>query len=149
VLCYTGRMAPKPKPVEERFFSKVVAGPNCCWIWTGATCDGYGAFFCGGKNVGAHRWSYEFHVGQIPEGMQIDHLCRVRQCVNPSHLEPVSQAENIKRGLPFKPKPTSCPYGHPYNEENTIILASGHRGCRPCRRRATREWKARKKGTSR
>ncbi len=70
-----------------------------CWIWIGAKRGGYGRFkVAGQKSVTAHRASYELHVGPIPEGMQLDHLCRNPACVNPSHLEPVSAAENVRRG---------------------------------------------------
>lgn len=70
-----------------------------CWLWTGALRDGYGRVkFNGSVTQEAHRASYEFHIGPIPEGLVIDHLCRNRSCINPSHLEPVTQGENIRRG---------------------------------------------------
>lgn len=81
----------------DRFFAKVEK-TNDCWLWRAATTVGYGVFKRATKVlVYAHRWSYEHHVGPIPEGLHIDHLCRVRACVNPAHLEPVTLAENNRR----------------------------------------------------
>lgn len=72
---------------------------NGCWIWNAkARRGGYGLIGIDGKSYRAHRWMYEQLVGPIPEGLQIDHLCRVRECVNPAHLEPVTHAENGRRG---------------------------------------------------
>ncbi len=86
-----------------RFFSYVdKTGPGGCWLWTGLLYPhGYAQFRVNGANVGAHRWSYEHHVGPIPEGLTIDHVhargCRHRHCVNPDHLEAVTAAENNRR----------------------------------------------------
>lgn len=89
------------KTAHERFQAKVSPAGDGCWLWTGARFfNGYGQFRGGGggsARVRAHRWSYEYHVGPIPEGLQLDHLCRIRHCVNPAHLEPVTQAENNRR----------------------------------------------------
>jgi hypothetical protein len=105
-------------------------------VWTGGkTIGGYGMFSGNasratiGRDM-AHRWSYEYHVGPIPEGLDIDHLCRNRACVNPEHLEPVTRAENIRRAAQVK---THCPSGHEYTEENTYIRPGTiHRKCRAC-----------------
>jgi endogenous inhibitor of DNA gyrase (YacG/DUF329 family) len=69
-----------------------------CWLWEGCTRGGYGRLKIDGKMSEAHRASYEYHVGKIPEGLVLDHLCRNRSCINPAHLEPVTTAENIRRG---------------------------------------------------
>ena len=84
---------------EARFWSKVEK-TETCWIWRGARDDkGYGSLGINGKILRAHRVSYEWLIGPIPEGLVLDHLCRVPPCVNPAHLEPVTQGENSRRGI--------------------------------------------------
>lgn len=121
------------RPEHERFDALVSQAPNGCWLWLG-TCNhkGYGMFTTSERRmVLAHRWSYEHHVGKIPAGLQIDHLCRVPSCVNPSHLEPVTARENQERS-PYDPaKRTHCPQGHEYTDENTYVYR-GRRSCRLC-----------------
>lgn len=115
-----------------RFLSKVDKnGPFDCWIWTGHTNDwGYGVLGVGGnQNQLAHRWSYEHHIAPIPDGLVIDHLCRVRNCVNPAHLEPVTPAQNTGRG--GHGLKTHCVNGHEYNEANTQWVTA--RVCKACR----------------
>lgn len=93
---------------RERFEEKFFVAEDGCWLWLGAVNhDGYGVISVNNKIERAHRLSYEQHIGQIPEGLQIDHLCRQRSCVNPSHLEPVTRAENNRR----KPGITICEHG--------------------------------------
>lgn len=103
-----------------------------CWMWMAAIhWTGYGV----GKDGLAHRHSYEAFVGPIPSGLQIDHLCRNRWCVNPAHLEAVTQKVNIMRGHGFGAKNarrTHCPRGHPYSDTNTKVWV----GADGCRRRA-------------
>lgn len=112
-----------------------------CWLWTSCIDPcGYGTFTERGKNIGAHRWSYQHHVGPIPAGLELDHLCFVRHCVNPAHLEPVTHHENTLRGKglgAINIAKTHCPHGHPYNEANTRWYR-GHRYCRQCKREAGR-----------
>jgi hypothetical protein len=119
------------RPAAERFWAKVNKTDEC-WLWTASRVGGgYGRFHpTNGVSVYAHRWAYEQLVGPIPEGLQLDHLCRVRQCVNPSHLEPVTQAENIRRGALYV---VECPKGHAYDEANTYRRPGGQRSCRACR----------------
>ena len=90
----------KDLTAEERFLAYVDKdAPSGCWIWNGGQSRGYGFFRPpNGKQGTAYRYSYELYVGQVPEGFQIDHLCRVKLCVNPDHLEAVTQAENLRRG---------------------------------------------------
>jgi hypothetical protein len=97
-------------PLLRRFQAKVDVTASC-WLWTGArTTGGYGLLKVDGRPEYVHRLSYEHHVGPIPDGLQLDHLCRVRCCVNPAHLEPVTGTENIRRGEPATR--THCPRGH-------------------------------------
>lgn len=89
---------PRPTPMQ-RFMAKVIKDDSGCWLFTaGRKPNGYANFKAKSyTTVHAHRWSYEQHVGPIPEGLELDHLCRVRNCVNPEHLEPVTSSENFRR----------------------------------------------------
>jgi hypothetical protein len=99
---------------------------------------GYGGFRdAKSRMVPAHRWAYETIVGSIPEGLELDHLCRNPSCVNPGHLEPVPHRENLARGIGNGSK-THCPKGHAYSPENTYTGPNGNRGCRTCRRNRPR-----------
>jgi hypothetical protein len=122
-----------------------------CWIWHRTTRDGYGRADCLGKTVQAHRLSYEAYVGPIPEGLEIDHLCCVTDCVNPEHLEPVTRLENLCRkairrghvvgGRPYvrKARRTHCPNGHPYPDDGPARFPKAAR-CPICfRARITRD----------
>ena len=85
--------------LPDRFSSKVLIGLGGCWCWQASrNRKGYGQYSIKGRPVLAHRWAYEQLRGPIPDGMHIDHLCRVRHCVNPEHMEPVTPAENFHRG---------------------------------------------------
>lgn len=112
---------------------------NGCWEWIRVLKpQGYGQF---GKGALAHRISYEKHKGKIPDGLQIDHLCRNRKCVNPDHLEAVTASTNTLRG--DRPKiqkaKTHCPKGHEFSEENTYRYPDGRRSCIICRKQARTE----------
>lgn len=132
--------------IDDRFWEKVDADGDC-WVWTAATnTSGYGQFSVGGKHQGAHRVAWELLVGPIPEGLQIDHLCRVKHCVNPDHLEPVSHAENFRRGIRGAQDraKTHCPQGHPYAGDNLYVHPDGrHRQCRACGAASARRSRAR------
>lgn len=139
-------MAPERIPAIDRFMPKITVNPaSGCWEWTGARKgNGYGNFSAGGvgSTVIAHRWSYEHFVGPIPEGLQIDHLCRNRRCVNPDHLEAVTCRTNLLRGetqTARRAAVTHCPQGHPYDAENTYIRPGGGRDCMECRRQVKRK----------
>lgn len=97
-----------------------------CWIWEGGRWNnGYPRFKLLGKWIPAHRVSYEIYVSEISEGLQLDHLCRVKHCVNPAHLEPVTQQVNMQRAYAVR---TTCPQGHRHDALNS----KGHRICRQC-----------------
>lgn len=132
------RTGPILKPDLDRFASKVALQDDGCIVWIGGkTLGGYGSFSVNTGHsptlrVMAHRWSYEYHGGHIPQGLDIDHLCRNRACVNPDHLEPVTRQENIRRAAAIR---TQCPAGHPYDDENTYLHPeTDHRRCRTCMR---------------
>lgn len=136
-----------------------------CWLWmSGKMNSGYGTFGTGGregKNVGAHRWSYEHFVKPIPEGYEVDHICHPddgscpggesdhhRRCVNPAHLKAVTGPENNLRSTSataLNARKTHCPAGHEYTPENTRIrnLPNGRKGrdCKECARGVSREEK--------
>ena len=150
------------KPPIARVLPQTTPGPGGCVIFTGGLCrDGYGLVTAanGHSNARAHRVSYEHFVGAIPAGHQLDHLCHTedascaggrsclhRRCVNPHHLEPVTAAENVRRGRSasaLNRLKTHCPQGHAYDERNTIRDKSNNkRSCRTCangRRREARQ----------
>lgn len=114
-----------------------------CWLWQAQlSYEGYAKFQIGRKNALAHRVAYEYWVGKIPKGLEIDHLCRTRNCVNPQHLEAVDHDENRRRGTSNNQyKNTShCIYGHPFSGKNLYIQPNGERRCRICRRRTSSEY---------
>ncbi len=129
-----------------RFWSQVEF-TEACWNWTGSqNGTGYGRFW-DGTNTYAHRWSYEFCVGPIPDGLQIDHLCRNRGCVNPEHLEAVTPQTNTLRGVGLTAQnavKTHCVRGHPYNEANTYYEKKG-RQCRVCTKLRSRVKRAKQR----
>ena len=118
-------------PITERLFSKYIEEPNTgCFLWIGSITDsGYGeinARKTHGTNL-AHRIMYEIVRGPIPKGLDIDHLCRVRNCVNPDHMEPVTNQENTRRGnstSAHNARKTHCKRGHAFDLSNTILIPS-------------------------
>jgi len=131
-------------PTLTEFLSARIAAKidvtDGCWLWTGSDSgNGYGRVTHPQtkRTVAAHRLVYEAMRGPIPDGLQLDHLCRVRACVNPAHLEPVTQRVNLLRGetiVAACATATHCPSGHPYSGDNLAILPNGERRCRECHR---------------
>lgn len=152
------------KSDEERFMSHVAILSNGCWEWMGGTRGGYARFSTGSrqhtKRWQAHRWAYQHWIGKIPRATDLDHTCHKkneclagddcphRRCVNPMHMEPVSHAENVRRGRSGMTQSgrTHCPQGHPYDQSNTMVIERrpGVRGpnrmCRECSRQRRRIW---------
>lgn len=125
---------------EERFRASVHVADDGCWLWRGTLNDkGYGKFYVDGRQRPAHRWSYEHFVGPIPDGLEPDHLCRVRNCVNPNHLDPVTHRENSQRAAYSR---TTCVRGHELPEPGPD---GGRRVCRTCANERNRAYKARKR----
>jgi hypothetical protein len=161
----------KANAIYERFINLLTVDRNGCWLYRTPAKSGYANFGINKKlAVRAHRFSYQAHKGDIPAGMQIDHLCSVKNCCNPDHLEAVTPKENTRRawerGEAKKHPPeialragrignaaavrkklaqTRCKRGHEYSEENTIKLPKGGRDCRRCQKlRARRAYERRK-----
>lgn len=121
----------------ESHLARCRRGPTECWVWSGSlTREGYGRVMIAQRAYTAHRKVYEYLVGPIPPGLELDHLCRNRGCVNPAHLEPVTTKENLLRGIGACAKnavKTHCKRGHKFDEANTYLTANG-RSCRQCNR---------------
>ena len=117
-----------------------------CWEWIGCLSQkGYGRFWVGGgKTLDAHKIAYEKAFGPVPMDMVIDHLCRNRSCVNPEHMEVVTNSENVLRGTGHtanNKRKTHCPNGHLYEGTNLYVTPEGYRGCRACRNDHSKTWK--------
>lgn len=137
---------------EELFWSKAQRQGDCL-VWTGATdSSGYGNFAVWLSETkrsarSAHRVAFELVRGEIPEGCELDHLCRNILCIEPAHLDPVPHLENVRRGKRYAlyEAPTHCKNGHPFTEENTYWQKGKWRSCRICGREHSRRWKERNK----
>jgi HNH endonuclease len=137
-----------PKPVTDILGARVLYDDGC-WEWNGwhnakgYSCVSLGQTGGGQKHFFVHRVMYELLIGPIPEGKQIDHLCRNRGCVNPWHCEPVVCRENLMRGETHAARlaaRTHCDKGHPFDEANTLYRKDGSRRCRECNKIACRKY---------
>jgi hypothetical protein len=145
-------MSSPPSVIDlDWVFKRASPEPNSgCWLWVGKISDPRGYARTTNKHARtflAHRLIYEALRGPVPLGLQLDHKCRVRSCVNPDHLEPVTQLENIRRGEGLSAKnrrKTHCDYGHPFSGRNLLIYRNGkERVCRVCAIRRQRITQAR------
>jgi len=128
--------------IVARFASKIMIDPETdCWYWQGhLSRTGYGEFWVGHERHTAHRWSYLLFVGPLPDELVLDHLCRNRGCVNPKHVEPVTNGENVLRGeghSALNARKTHCVRNHPLPDERD---GSGRRICRECKSEESRRW---------
>lgn len=134
--------------LPDKFTDKFTINDEGCWIWNAWTNKyGYGRFHFDGTKQYVHRIAYKVLIGPIPDGLVLDHLCRVRNCCNPQHLEPVTNAENSQRGINYNRDKTHCPQGHEYSVENTYtyIRKTGNvnRKCRTCMNGCNKEYQQR------
>lgn len=142
-------MSDHKHPILIRFWEKVSVTPNGCWEWSASTNaeNGYGMFWNGERTQVAHRFLYETIIGSVPVGFELDHLCRNKRCVNPTHLDIVTRSQNTARGLgpslarEHQLAKTHCPQGHPYNTENTYVRPNGSRICRICSNESHKRWR--------
>lgn len=124
--------------VMERIMSRIMPIPESgCWIWEGSISDGYGQISVGKKTRFVHRIMFELTKGPIPPGLVSDHLCRVRCCVNPDHIELVTNRENVGRGVGATAhaiRTNHCKHGHEFTPENTMKRRRGTKECLMCNR---------------
>lgn len=147
VMQTTDPFPPGLEHLPERVLDRVLVHPDGCWLWTGATYDGYGyTTVPGASSRRIHRALYEVLVAPVPQHLVLDHLCRNRACCNPDHLEPVTDRENILRGegpTARNARKTHCSQGHELTPENTRTRPGrSNRECKTCRRVGKRRYNA-------
>ena len=139
---------------HRKFLKLLDANENGCWDWKGSIDrkDGYGHFYYGlGKTGVAHRFSYKYYKGEIPDGLVVDHICRNRACVNPDHLRTMTNATNVMIGEGPTAKfarAFECKRGHSMDDDNTYIRPNGQRQCRKCQTDRSRKSKAKRRLTA-
>jgi hypothetical protein len=141
--------SPSRGDLLNRLSNRMLVGDGC-WDWTGSKAKGYGVLRWDGRPQPVHRLVYELFRGPIPDGLDLDHLCRRPSCVRPGHLEPVTRSENLRRSPlmgQYQTRKTHCPAGHPYAGEN-LVQYGGRRSCRTCRREGWARYRARRKERS-
>lgn len=150
----------KRATLAERFERLSIPEPNTgCWLWLGHVAkNGYGRMTVGhdldegAKTSSAHKVSYEYFVGPVPEGKILDHICRIRCCVNPEHLEPVTHQINVRRGMLSETnklrfsRQTHCKKGHLLSGENLRLTKIGFRLCRICQSAFKKSWRNKQRG---
>lgn len=128
--------------IEERLLSKIQIDNKDCWVWTGSVFkqkySTYSQIRIKNKCRKAHQVSYEVFIGPIPQGRELDHLCKNKLCINPAHLEPVTHFENMERG--YWTTKDECIHGHSYGGGNTYLNTRGHRECRTCRKERSQKF---------
>ncbi len=137
-----------PAAIIQRLYSQAEQVGECLLRTGYVRKDGYSLFSVGSRIDYAHRFAYELFASTIPEGLEVDHLCRNRRCVNPAHLELVTSVVNTLRGegpTAQNARKTHCPKNHPFDTVNTYIDKRGHRYCRECERQKSRRNKARRR----
>lgn len=136
--------------LPDKIAARIDVTPEGCWEWTGARVAGYGRVRWVGKSALVHRVVYEHLIGPVPDGLELDHLCRNRACANPDHLEPVTHAENIRRGeaAATRYNATHCKNGHARTPENIYHHPSRGRCCRACIEASRQRHYARKRAAA-
>lgn len=139
------------RTTHERLDEQTYYDPNTgCWLWLGGGTHGYGSIKVAGRARYTHILTYELEIGPVPDGFELDHICRTTRCRSPYHLEPVTHRVNILRGDrrgmgAAERRRTHCPRGHPYSGDNLVNRKNGARGCRACdRARSLRNYYQRK-----
>lgn len=142
-----------PEQQARVLAERSVVGPGSCRTWTGTrTANGYGVMRVLRHRLYVHRLAYTLACGPIPDGLEVDHLCRNRLCVNPDHLQPVTTRENGLRGVgacATNARKEECDHGHAYTAENTLTNRLGHRRCRTCWNDYRRQYRARRAAAGR
>lgn len=148
-------MSPPVRPIKDRIHDSVnitdTGFDTPCWLWKKSLIwSGYAKTWYQGKTVAAHRLSYEVFIGPIPDGLQVDHLCKIKHCVNPEHLEPVTPRTNVMRADTVAARnaaKTHCGEGHEYAGDNLLIVqTTGERRCRTCTNETARQYRNRQRG---
>ena len=135
----------KPSTTITRLLYKIQVDPDTgCWIWQGNKSRiGYGLIIVNKRTTSPHRVSYQYFIGEIPDGKEVHHRCYVRACCNPLHLDVVFHRENLIDAFLDVRTSDSCQNGHPYTEENTRVGKHGNRTCRTCNRETLKRFRER------
>ncbi len=134
-----------PSEMLVKLAGSIEVSDSGCWVWLRGKSNGYGVVNVGGKEQRkAHRVAWELVHGPVPDGLELDHLCRNESCINPGHLEAVTHRENCQRGLRGDlHHATHCPNGHEYQQDTVYVRPNGTRQCKPCRNERKARYRAR------